>query len=321
MTALMFSFVLSAGLLLTYRRFALRFELLDKPNRRSQHSEPTVVGGGVVFALALSAALILFDLPTLSPWLGGGGFIALSIVLSGVGLLDDKFNLPSGLRLAVYTVAATLVFALSVELEWWWQLLGVLALIWVINLVNFMDGLDAFVLCQTLSVAVGMALLAAFALDAATDVALRWLLLAAVLLPFLAFNWPPASMFMGDAGAVFLGFCLGVLGFESALVDLRLGWAWLVLMMPFLVDATGTLLLRLARGHAPHLAHRDHAYQRLARRLEEPLLVDLGLLMLQGIWQFPMAFLALHGGYSTLIAVIFSAIPSVLVLVYMRSSA
>ena len=86
-----------------------------------------------------------------------------------------------------------------------------------------------------------------------------------------------------------LGFFIALLGLLAVTLDTVMGWVWLVLMMPFLIDTSVTLCLRVAAGHAPHVAHRDHAYQRLALRAGHPLPVTLGLLALQAVWQFPLA--------------------------------
>ena len=145
--------------------------------------------------------------------------------------------------------------------------------------------------------------------------------LVACLAPLLWFNWPPAKLFMGDAGAVPLGFFIALLGLLAVTLDTVMGWVWLVLMMPFLIDTSVTLFLHVAAGHAPHVAHRDHAYQRLALRAGNPLPVTLGLLALQAVWQFPLAVTVSTETLFPPLVVLLSTIPALLLVVYARRKA
>ena len=126
---------------------------------------------------------------------------------------------------------------------------------------------------------------------------------------------------MGDAGAVPLGFYLALLGLVALCIDPALGWVWLILMMPFLIDSGFTLCIRLLKGHAPHIAHRDHAYQRLTLRAGSSLPVILGLLGMQVAWQFPLAVTIVTAQVFPPLLVLLSAIPALIVVVYARPSA
>jgi Fuc2NAc and GlcNAc transferase len=123
---------------------------------------------------------------------------------------------------------------------------------------------------------------------------------------------------MGDAGAIPLGFFLAVLGLVAFDQSMPLGWAWVVLMMPFFLDTGITLLIRLALGKAPQVAHRDHAYQRLILRVGSPLPVTLGLLAMQVVWQYPLATLVINSQLPLPLLVLLSTIPTVSVVVYAR---
>ena len=189
---------------------------------------------------------------------------------------------------------------------------------WCINLFNFMDGADGLATAQLLCVSVGLGLMAHFGLSDHPDW-VEWCAWAAMCgLPLLWLNWPPAKLFMGDAGAIPLGFFLAVLGLVAFDQSMLLGWAWVVLMMPFFLDTGITLLMRLALGQAPHLAHRDHAYQRLTLMVGSPLPVTLGLLAMQVVWQYPLAILIINDQYSLPLLVLLSAIPALSVVVYAR---
>lgn len=321
---LLFTMVITLIAMLAYRWWAPRVGLVDNPNYRSAHKRPTVVGAGVAIVLGVSAGWVALDgagvqFPMPLEWL-----LPSIAFLAIVGLVDDKLNVPSWLRMLFYTaVSAFLLSQVASEVIAPLSLvLLTVAFVWQINLFNFMDGLDGFAGLQALCVCVGMALASWwFGLDG-RSVAMASAVLGAAIFVFLWFNWPAASVFMGDAGSVPLGFLLAVLGLWAGLVDVRLAGVWLILMMPFLVDATGTLLIRIMQGHAPHIAHSDHCYQRLARSTGSALTIDLGLLALHGLWQFPLATVFLsHKDYSLFFLVILSALPALGLLVRARFSA
>ena len=169
--------------------------LVDQPNSRSLHTNPTLVSGGIAPILVLAAALsITMNFP------GAQAVALMTFALSAIGLLDDRRGLPSGLRFLCY---------LGAGLALCWLLLpagsvsifvlgmGGLAVAWCINLVNFMDGADGLVSTQALCVAMGMGLIASF--GAFPNAQLAWLsaMLFACWVPLLCFNWPPAKIFMG----------------------------------------------------------------------------------------------------------------------------
>ncbi len=316
MTVLVISFVMSLVGVLLYLSIAPRLGLIDRPNDRSLHGRPTVVGAGLPVVLAILLGWMLAPgLPLGAPLI----LAALALGLAMVGLLDDRYRLPSTPRLVIYGVASLAFVVVETSFDLAAVTLAVLAMLWMVNLFNFMDGADGFAGLQALLVAVAMGLLSVFA--GQQQLALLWCVMAAALLPFLGFNWPPARCFMGDAGSVPLGFLLGAGGLVGMARDPQLGVGWLILMMPFLLDATATLVIRLFQGHPPHEAHRDHSYQRLVRRLGSPLPLDLGLAVLHLAWLFPLAMTAMWQPLFTPILVIFSAIPSLLLLVYMRRPA
>jgi Fuc2NAc and GlcNAc transferase len=115
---------------------------------------------------------------------------------------------------------------------------------------------------------------------------------------FLLWNWPPARIFMGDAGSGFLGFVLGAMAWTTIAAGELSVWFWLILVGAFFVDATLTLLRRWRRGEPLATAHRSHAYQRLSRRFGSHLKVTLGFLLVNLVWLAPLAWLAaLHPSF------------------------
>jgi Fuc2NAc and GlcNAc transferase len=270
--------------------------VLDIPNERSSHSRPTARGGGLAIVACVLAVVAGLGLRGELPGplglvlLAGGGAVAL------VGWLDDRHGLAVPVRLLVHLAACAGASALL------WPgpatglalLVTTVALAWLLNLYNFMDGIDGLAGVQAVSMAAGTALLLAVANSG--DPALPGLLLVCVVTAasaagFLAWNWPPAAIFLGDAGSGFLGFLFGVL----ALASLDAGvspWAWLILPGVFVVDATATLLRRLLRGERVSEGHRSHAYQRLARHWGGHRPVTLAAVAVNLFWLLPMAVAA-----------------------------
>ena len=319
MLAILLAFCVSTLLLICFARLAPRWGFVDQPNARSAHRSPTPVGAGICFALA---ALLALFVPGVFPAETHSLLLILQscgLVVAVVGLIDDRFKLPVGVRLLVYLTASIIAVITLLEAAPLLLVgLAILALGWTINLVNFMDGVDGFVGTQALCVCLSMAVISLF-IPEVPGITHFTLVLAAALLPFIWRNWPPASLFMGDSGAVFLGFYLGCLGLYAAGQDNRLGAVWLIVMMPFIVDATCTLMIRLLQGKSLAEAHSEHGYQRLLRGTRSPLAVNCGLLVLHALWQFPLALWAVFGPYSQIFAVIFSTIPSLALVAYSRS--
>ena len=290
--------------------------LVDQPSSRSLHATPTVVSGGIAPMLVLAAGLYTtMDFP------GTQAVALMTLALTAIGLLDDRHGLPSGVRLLCYLATGLLLCWLllpagsaSITL----LVMAGVAVAWCINLVNFMDGADGLAATQALCVAMGMGLIATF--GTVPNAQLAWLsaMLFACWAPLLWFNWPPARLFMGDAGAIPLGFVLALMGLMALLTDLSMGLAWLILMMPFLVDTGFTLCIRILAGEPPHIAHREHAYQRLIAQVGSPLPITLGLLGMQVIWQFPLAVTVVNSTVFPSLLVLLSAIPSVAAVVYAR---
>lgn len=248
-----------------------RRSLLDHPNERSSHVVPTPRGGGLGVLAALLPAWIIcgFAYPDrLTP-----GLIAMMVSLIGlsaISFLDDLRSLPAWLRLLaqIGTVAITLsllpadalVFSGAVPLFLDRVITG-LAWVWFLNLFNFMDGIDGISGVEAASIGLGVALIGG--LSAAGFLVAPSLSLAACAGAFLAWNWHPAKVFLGDAGSVPLGFALFWLLLMLWLAGDR--QAAVILPAYYLADATITLVRRALRGEKIWQAHRSHFYQRAAQ--------------------------------------------------------
>ena len=269
------AFAISVALTRRFCDPASRLHVLDHPNARSLHTRPTPRSGGVAIFVALSVAVGLWGLDAgLTSSLYGLG--AGAGLVAALSFLDDRKGLPVSVRLPGHLVAAALLVIGGLALPeftlpgfaWHWPVwLGVLTsmlfLIWMINLYNFMDGMDGF--------AAGMAVIGfgTFAvlgyLASNPDFVMLNLMIVAAAAGFLCFNFPPARIFMGDTGSSLLGLLAGGISIWGARAGVFPFWVALLVFSPFIVDATVTLLRRLGRGERVWQAHKSHYYQRLVQ--------------------------------------------------------
>jgi UDP-N-acetylmuramyl pentapeptide phosphotransferase/UDP-N-acetylglucosamine-1-phosphate transferase len=260
--------------------------VLDHPNPRSLHEAPIPRTGG----LGLHAGAQL-GLAVIAPNLPAALWIAF-IVLMVVSFWDDLREIPALARLAAHLAACGLFVAAVLPGEYGMLPVAVaaIAIAWMANLYNFMDGADGL--------AGGMALIgfsiygAAAWLAGSAEFALVNFSIAAAAAAFLVFNFHPARIFLGDAGAVPLGFLAAALGLIGWL---QRDWTWwfpVLVFAPFIVDASVTLGRRFLRREKVWQAHRDHYYQRLVqlgwghRRTalaEYALMLASGLLAIAGL--------------------------------------
>src|SRR5690554_1813201 len=258
------------------RRYAIRRSLMDIPNARSSHTVAVPRGGGVAIVGSFLGCLLALHFLGLLPgtliWavLGAGGVAAL------VGFLDDHGHVPARWRLLTHFSCAAWALAwtglpavvgigtFQLEIGWLAYVVAAAFLVWMLNLYNFMDGIDGIASIQIICVAAGGALMywgAGHAGHAAANI-----LLAAATAGFLVWNFPPARIFMGDAGSGFLGLVVGIFAIDAAMLHGNYFWAYLILSALFIVDASYTLARRLCRAKRVYEAHRSHAYQHAARR-------------------------------------------------------
>lgn len=321
---------LCAGFLTAWmRRYALARSLMDTPNARSSHAVPTPRGGGVAIVVSFLCVLPVF---------GWAGVLAADVLwaIVGAGLsvavtgfLDDHGHIAARWRLLVHFLAAiwALVwlggmpvlpeFAHTLDLGWVYSGLAAVYLVWVLNLYNFMDGIDGIASVEAICVCGGGGLLY-WALGM-PDQALPLLALAAAVGGFLYWNFPPAKIFMGDAGSGFLGIVLGVMSIQAAWVAPQLFWAWLILLGVFVVDATLTLMRRLLRGDKVYQAHRSHAYQYASRALQGHRPVTLSVALINGGWLVPIAFCVGLGELSGPLGMMIAYAPLVLLALGFRA--
>jgi UDP-N-acetylmuramyl pentapeptide phosphotransferase/UDP-N-acetylglucosamine-1-phosphate transferase len=268
--------VVAYGLVRLLIGYATR-HLLDVPNERSSHTRPTPRGGGAGICVVVLLGLPLWTLARSNFSMSLLWFILPAAMVALVGWLDDAMSLRARTRFVAQVVAASCVLwghggveALTLPGAPPWQLGGfgwALALLWVTGLTNafnFMDGIDGIAGIQAMIA--GLAWTSAGVWFNQPLVAAFGALTAGASLGFLGHNWPPARVFMGDVGSTFLGFTLAAapLLIEPSERPAWLGFSVLV-VAPFALDATITLVRRLWRGAPVWQAHREHFYQRLVR--------------------------------------------------------
>ena len=306
------------ALVLTWclRYYALTRSLIDIPNARSSHSVPTPRGGGVAIVVGFLVALPLLwagnqiTLSVMWALLGAGAVTAL------LGFLDDHGHIAARWRLlGHFSAAAWALFWLnglapvsfvgsSIDLGLVGHVLAVFYLVWMLNLYNFMDGIDGLASVEAVCACLGACLV--YWLAGYQDLIWLPLILSMAVIGFLYWNFPPAKIFMGDARSGFLGIIIGLLSLHAAWHSAVLLWVWLILLGVFIVDATFTLGRRLARGDKVYEAHRSHAYQFASRQVGAHLPVTLSILMINLLWLVPIALcvalLGLNGPLGLLIA-------------------
>jgi UDP-GlcNAc:undecaprenyl-phosphate GlcNAc-1-phosphate transferase len=256
------AFVVAAAAIALLRRTPFAVRLADRPNERSLHHVPTPRVGGL--GLLAGALPVAWTFSTVE----GAWIVAIATGLVAVSVVDDARNLPIALRLACHFAAASAAVAVlssefggQVAMTIFPMIVAALAIAWMANLFNFMDGADGLAGGMT---AIGFAALSLAAHRAgAPDVAMTSGALSAASVAFLGFNFPPARIFLGDAGSVPLGFLAGALGWQGVVRGLWPAWFPLLVFSPFIVDASVTLARRLVARERVWRAHRSHYYQRL----------------------------------------------------------
>ena len=298
-------FVLCFALTGVARRYALWRHALAIPEFRHHHLEPVPRGGGialVITIITLNLVMYRYDLIDIAA--------ARSLSFSGLFLLlaciaNDLRPLTLRVRLLLQVVAVSLaltwydrdliviVFDSYLYLSgWWFPLLGLL-LLGFINLNNVMNEVDGLVASQSFIMIFAAASLLAISGELQWTIPL--ILLCAPILGFLAWNWPPARIMMGDAGSSFLGLFISLLGLHLA-GDTSINlWVWLILMAAFITDVVTTFLVRarFALSLMPS-SHKNHAYQILARKWDSHFYVTVLLCAICWLWLFPLAYLAME---------------------------
>ena len=277
-------------------RFSLNRNILDIPNERSSHTNPTPRSGGLAIVISWYIGIIFLFL---TGSLNRNLFFALlcGILLAVISLIDDLYDIKPSIRLLAQTVAsiASLIFLNGIQPVFFLGInifpdiilyvITIIGMVWFINLYNFLDGIDGYASIEAISI--GLALF----LFTGNNISL---LLVAAVAGFLIWNRPKARIFMGDVGSTQLGFILIVLGIYFHNEHTFSIIYWLILAAPFWFDATLTLWRRWRRHEKLSQAHRKHIYQRLVQSGFSHLQVDIFLSLLNVILIVAVYFCTKH---------------------------
>jgi len=237
--------------------------ILDAPNERSLHEHPTPRTGGLAILISIAMAWLLlaylYHWPDAMSWIAGT-----ALLVAAVSLIDDLKELSPLLRILVHAVAAVILIVGDLSLA---GVVGVIftwfAIVWMLNLYNFMDGIDGFAGGMT---CFGFAFLATAGWMSGAEVyALYSASVAVAALGFLMLNFPPAKIFMGDAGSATLGLLAAAFSLWGMHDGLFVWWFPVLVFSPFIVDATVTLMRRIFNRERIWEAHRSHYYQQLVQ--------------------------------------------------------
>lgn len=258
-------FIVSFTLTYFIKEYAIKKSLVAEVNERSSHTTPTPHGGGIAIAITWFIGLsYLFYTNDIESSL----YYALMVgaVLAVVSYLDDLYELSPKVRLITQSSVAvggiialgglnSLDFGLfSIDNQAITNLVAFVAVIWFINLYNFLDGIDGYAGSEAVFLG-----LAGFMLFGGA----HFLVLVVSVLGFLIWNWHRAKIFMGDVGSTLLGYTVAIFTIYYANQDALNLWIWLILFGLFWFDATLTLFRRYKNGEKLSQAHKKHAYQRL----------------------------------------------------------
>jgi Fuc2NAc and GlcNAc transferase len=303
------------------RRYALASQLIDRPNERSSHKVPTPRGGGVAIVVTFLIGLAALGLAGRVEWRLVVATIVGGLVVAILGFLDDRSSLSVSRRFLGQLAAGIWVlawlggvptipiFGFQVNLGLFGPLLSLLFFTWMINLFNFMDGIDGIASVEAISVSLGGAWL-----WYATGSGNGWaaaLLFAGCVAGFLVWNFPPARIFMGDVGSGFLGLVVATLALWCGHGTPALFWSWFILVGCFMVDATTTLVRRVRRGDRFSEPHRSHAYQYGSRLHGSHKCITLAVLAVNALWLLPLATLVAFGRLDGVLGVAIAYVPLV----------
>lgn len=313
------------------RQYALKRQLIDVPNSRSSHSVPTPRGGGVAIVISFLISLpilLYFNLLSLKELLC---FTTAGVIVAAIGFLDDHGHIAARWRLLAHFLAAGIglyflggfppieIFGFELALGWLGNILAIVYLVWMLNLYNFMDGIDGIAGIEATTICVGGLFLYLIAGFGGFSEQFAVISLSLATLGFLIWNFPPAKIFMGDAGSGFIGLILGLFSVAAAHVDQSLFWGWIILLGVFIVDATVTLTRRAITGCAVYEAHRSHAYQYLSRKIKSHKKVSIGVGLINIFWLFPIATLVVLDSLDGLLGVIIGYLPLIFLAFLLKS--
>lgn len=301
MLYLILTFVFLIGMLL-YFKLAAHYNIIDRPNERSSHSELTIRGGGIIYLLAAATTLVLHP----EFWMPVLGLFMIGII----SFVDDRITLSGKIRIIFHLLAVTILF-LFLEVfhifPWWTSILLYILVIGIINAYNFMDGINGITGAYSLVVLGGLQYVNYNVVQFIHPDLIWFPILASVV--FLFFNFRKrAKCFAGDVGSVTIAFWIIFLILK--LILLTENYAYVLFLAVYGVDTVLTIIHRIKLKQNIFDAHRLHFYQVLANEQKWPhllvssvyALLQLGIIV--AVVYLPWSFLSVF---------LFSCIPLILI--------
>jgi len=298
------SFIVTVFITFTFRSFAKKLGLVAPPNNRSSHKHPIPSGGGII--ITLSYVLCLFCILLFDEYINHE--ILLSIIIGAIfatifGFVDDLVDIRTESKLVFQIFLGGWIlylFAKGLQVKlgildgysfWLFVVVCLFFLVWFLNAFNFMDGIDGMLASGSLLIALSSGLII-LTLKGANENTFLLFLLIPICFGFLLFNFPPASIFMGDSGSLFLGYLIACLVLKTIVDNDMDFWTWLILLGHFLTETTLTSVMRIKLTKKWFAPHRSHAYQNLARLFNSHKKVTLYSIFFHLIWLLPIAFIS-----------------------------
>ena len=288
-----FSFVIITALsLVIAKKIFLRWEFVDKPNFRSNHKKPVVLGGGII----IIPIIVIFSF--LNNYIWNLNILISILILFFISMWDDFRNIKPLPRLFFHFLAVMIyvIFYLYPHIEkdfiddknilFIFSVFLVFGIVWFINAFNFMDGINGITSVQVISICLSLLALDYYVNNEINTLAFSVLIITLV---FCYFNWTPASIFLGDAGSIPLGFIIFVLLIEQALKGMWVISA--ILPLYYLMDTSATLIKRIYKRQRFWEAHKEHFYQQAIKNGFSHSSVSLKLLIVN-IGLFSLSFYA-----------------------------
>lgn len=309
---------------------AKKIGILDHPNDRSSHSQPTPRGGGLVFSTILIVC-------SFGAYISDSGFKLISTVLLvggpivvAIGWLDDRYKLSATLRLVVHFYSAICVIGISTG--WFHEsvrflflpdifllniIFCILFISWFVNLYNFMDGADGL---ASSTAVVGSLAMAFLCYESGADrIGIAYIFIACSVAGFLVYNWYPAKLFMGDSGSYFLGFCFASLAIIGKVESGISMYPSIIIFGFFIVDATYTLIMRFLRKQNLYQAHNQFGFHKLMKKGWSHRQVSILYSAVVLFWLFPWAYLSLKYPQFSFFIIALSYLPLLIFEVYNKA--
>lgn len=253
-------FIVLFALSTIYLKFASRWGIVDKPNRRSSHSYETVRGGGIIFPVSALAWFIYsgFQFPL---------FFTGLVIISTISFWDDVSQVSPKLRLIVHFGAIVLLFTelQLFQLPWWLWLPAIIISAGTINAYNFMDGINGITSGYSLAVLTGIWMVNNYQIQFISNELIYFMIISLVVFSFFNFR-THAKCFAGDIGSISIAY---IIVFLLAKLIIQSGnWLYILFLSIYGIDTGFTIIQRIIRKENIFEAHRQHVYQQLTNELK-----------------------------------------------------